>query len=152
MSTRSQIAIMDKGGSVRSVYCHSDGYLEWNGVKLANHYNSRELAEKLISNGNISVLYENCDGAPGHEWGNAVPGQTVFYGRDRGEKGQDARTYAGVTNWMDYIKNEWAEFAYIWVNDEWYVTEMKYDNQDEPFFTQLRPLVAALDSVVSEVA
>ena len=152
MSTRSQIAIMDEGGKVRSVYCHSDGYLEWNGVKLQNHYNSREMAEKLIAGGNISCLYEHIDAPAGHSFENRVEGHTVFYGRDRGEEGQEARTYDGIIPWMSMLRSNWAEFAYIWVNDEWYVSQLKYDVDDCAFMTDLRPLATELDKVVSEVA
>ena len=37
MSTRSSIAIKH-GDRIKSIYCHSDGYLEYNGRVLLEHY------------------------------------------------------------------------------------------------------------------
>jgi hypothetical protein len=45
MSTRSRIAIENHHGTVTSIYCHFDGYLEGVGKKLFNHYD-REKTEK----------------------------------------------------------------------------------------------------------
>ena len=36
MATRSTISIQKKDGTIRSVYCHWDGYCEYNGVLLYN--------------------------------------------------------------------------------------------------------------------
>ena len=38
MGTRSTIAIHNKNGEIKSVYCHWDGYYEHNGVILYNFY------------------------------------------------------------------------------------------------------------------
>ena len=38
MSTRSRIAIKQNDGTYKSIYCHSDGYLEHNGYILYNYY------------------------------------------------------------------------------------------------------------------
>ena len=40
MSTRSRIGLQLANGSVLSVYCHWDGYPEFNGVKLVNFPNN----------------------------------------------------------------------------------------------------------------
>ena len=50
MGTRSRIAI-EKDGKVKSMYCHWDGYLEYNGKMLFDYYNSEEKAEALVNNG-----------------------------------------------------------------------------------------------------
>ena len=38
MATRSTIAKLGKDGIIKAVYCHNDGYLEYNGKMLNEHY------------------------------------------------------------------------------------------------------------------
>ena len=61
MSTRSLIALKQKDGSIKSIYCHWDGYLEYNGMILLNYYNDYDKVNKLIDLGNISQLGTNPD-------------------------------------------------------------------------------------------
>lgn len=56
MSTRSTIGIRHNDGSVNKIYCHWDGYLEWNGAILQKYYNTADKVEKLMSLGNLSSL------------------------------------------------------------------------------------------------
>ena len=71
MATRSRIAIENQDGTVDSIYCHFDGYLEGVGKTLFNHYDQEKL-EKLLELGDISSLGESTI-------------DTVAYCRDRGE-------------------------------------------------------------------
>ena len=48
MSTRSTIAIELADGTVKQVYCHSDGYLSYNGRILFEHYSDPAKLEELI--------------------------------------------------------------------------------------------------------
>jgi hypothetical protein len=59
MGTRSRIGIQLADESILSVYCHYDGYPEFNGVKLVEHFNSRDAATELIDGGDISCLWTN---------------------------------------------------------------------------------------------
>jgi len=59
MGTRSRIGLELSDGSVISSYCHWDGYPEFNGVKLVEHFNSYEKAAELIDLGDISCLWTN---------------------------------------------------------------------------------------------
>ena len=72
MATRSRIAIEHQDGTVTSIYCHFDGYLEHNGKILQNHFQDREKVEQLIALGDLSSLYESIE-------------NTIAYHRDRGE-------------------------------------------------------------------
>lgn len=56
MSTRSTIGIRHEDGSVTKIYCHSDGYIEWNGSILQKYYNNAVKVEKLLTLGNLSCL------------------------------------------------------------------------------------------------
>ena len=56
MSTRSYIGIEEPNGEVTFVYCHSDGYLEYNGLILAKHWQDLESVRALVGHGGISSL------------------------------------------------------------------------------------------------
>ena len=56
MSTRSTIGIVRGYNDTTRIYCHSDGYLEWNGAILQKYYNTAEKVEKLLALGNLSCL------------------------------------------------------------------------------------------------
>lgn len=56
MSTRSTIGIRHEDGSVTKIYCHWDGYIEWNGAILQKYYNTADKVEKLLALGNLSSL------------------------------------------------------------------------------------------------
>ncbi len=58
MSTRSRIAVLQENdGSVKSVYCHWDGYLSGVGVTLLNHYNTYQRANAVVALGGLSSLH-----------------------------------------------------------------------------------------------
>jgi hypothetical protein len=59
MATRSRIGLELADGSVLSAYHHWDGYPEWLGRILRTHYNSKELAAKLIDGGDMSSCWTN---------------------------------------------------------------------------------------------
>ena len=59
MATRSRIAIENEDGTVTSIYCHWDGYVDHNGMILQEHYNERSKVEALIALGDISYLDAN---------------------------------------------------------------------------------------------
>lgn len=56
MSTRCRIGILQDGGSIKSIYCHFDGYPEGVGVTLLNDYTDVEKINKLLDLGDISCL------------------------------------------------------------------------------------------------
>ena len=55
MGTRSRIGIAI-GDQVVSVYCHYDGYIQHNGRKLVEKFNTPELVHDLINGGDMSSL------------------------------------------------------------------------------------------------
>ena len=70
-----------------------DGYLTYNGAMLLDHYNSKERIDKLLSFGNMISLNINIEPDPSkpHTFDDRQEDVAVFYGRDRGEKGQEAQ-------------------------------------------------------------
>lgn len=116
MSTRSYIGIELDDGRIMGSYCHSDGYLTYNGAMLLDHYSDRAKVEKLISFGDMTALNENIDPFPGceHNFDHRQEGVTVFYGRDRGEKGTEPR----IVDLKDINSpDSWIEYCYVYGKD-----------------------------------
>jgi hypothetical protein len=87
MATRSRIAIEKQDGTVDSIYCHSDGYIDGVGKTLFKNYSDREKVEKLIELGDLSSLRSQIEPDPTkpHTFNNPQDDVTVAYHRDRGE-------------------------------------------------------------------
>ena len=62
MGTRSTIALEFADGTVQSVYCHWDGYLEHNGQILLKHYSDPFKLRDLIDLGGFSSLEATVEG------------------------------------------------------------------------------------------
>jgi len=98
MATRSNIAIEREDGSVEMIYCHYDGYPEYNGKMLEEHYTDVDKVEKLISLGSISSLREEVEPQSGsaHSFESPDPNVTVAYHRDRGEDLQAPAKFVNI--------------------------------------------------------
>ena len=88
MSTNAFIGIRENN-SITYIYNHSDGYVEYLGRMLLEHYNSEEKAKALVELGDVSVVKEKLSPAEGtvhnFDYNKRQEGVSVFYGRDRGE-------------------------------------------------------------------
>ena len=128
MSTNASISIMNKGGSMETIYNHWDGYLEGLGNMLLTHYTSEEKVRELIALGNVS--YVDCMVNPStttHSFENPEKDVTVAYGRDRGETDQEAKQF---DSFVEYSKSGMIqECNYIFnTNDgSWYFFEVHRD-------------------------
>ena len=58
MATRATIAKLDNNG-VKAIYLHSDGYLEYAGRILDEHYRDESKLNELLAHGDVSSLNEN---------------------------------------------------------------------------------------------
>ena len=119
MGTRSTIAVVRADGSVKSVYCHWDGYLRHNGQVLLDGYNSQELAEKVTSLGDISFLDKRYDPIGHHTFDNAEEGTTIVYSRDRGEFDSLGNTFSNID--LYYVNNPNQGFDYLYKDGQWTV-------------------------------
>jgi hypothetical protein len=59
MSTRGRIGIELADGSILSIYSHFDSYSEGLGVKLVEHFNTKEKVQELVDLGDISCIWTN---------------------------------------------------------------------------------------------
>lgn len=120
MSTRSLISIEQEDGKFKTIYCHSDGYLEHNGALLIDHYKEREKIEELLALGDISILAEKVHPNPElpHSFGydDRQENVVVAYHRDRGETGVEAKVYSE----HELLNQGWIDYVYVFTpNDEW---------------------------------
>lgn len=127
-STRSYVGRIDKDGTIHAVYVHSDGYPEWVGKVLQNHYQDEKKIDKLLSLGKsgISSLESEISGAPGHSFNRPVKDQTVFYGRDRGQNGDMTISANNYDRFYQDAFNA-ADYVYLWDEDnkKWVYTDRK---------------------------
>jgi hypothetical protein len=122
MGTRSRIGYETENGAVYSIYCHWDGYPSHNGEILQNHYQDDEKIRALMELGNLSSLAESIDAPPGHSFDNRIEGHSVFYGRDRGETGQEHTTDDSRAAFFARARDGWEEYAYLRVAGEWWIS------------------------------
>ena len=129
--TRWNVAVEMPNGKVTAVYGHYDGYPQYVGKILKKYYSQggkvRDLV-KLGKQGN-STLDKSMKGGKDHSFNNPKDGETVFYGRDRGEKGNMTRTYK---NREEFGRKFGEEFGYVWSMKErkWYYFDHR-GNQKE---------------------
>lgn len=123
MATRGTIAVVHKNGTVSQVYAHWDNYLSGTGQTLMDHYNSQELAESLVTVGDISSV------------GNTVE-TTEYYGRDRGEDEVEARVFTDLDGYYSGLQTQ--EYNYLFANGEWLV---EYDDSDGEYVSLQQALL-----------
>ena len=129
MATRATIAKLDNNG-VKAIYLHSDGYLEYTGRILDEHYRDESKLNELLAHGDVSSLNENI--------GEKLPfndymlfhekKQCRFYGRDRGEDKKEAATLKDENELIKFATEKCdAEYIYMFAYGSWYVYDV-YNN------------------------
>ena len=152
MGTRSRIGVMH-GNKVKSIYCHWDGYLHFNGRILQESYDSAR-ANQLVALGDLSSLRAKI--GEKHAFSKfELPTEEVeafetltenwctFYGRDRGEKGTEFEVDHTFAEFLERVDGCGAEYYYIMENGEWYCGSM---HERDPFYQRLVLLSQALES------
>ena len=152
MGTRSRIGVMH-GDNVKSIYCHWDGYLGFNGEILQEHYDSAK-ANNLVALGDMSSLrpelgekhaFSQFDVSA--EEIEAYKAQTenwcTFYGRDRGEKGTEYKVATTFDQFLEQCDNCGAEYYYIMKDGVWYVGDTY---ESTPLSKKLTVLAEALQA------
>jgi len=126
MSTRSNIAIElpdknpvvnSRGGKVKVIYVHSDGYPYGVGKCLVDNYNRRELAELLFEHGDASYLGDTID-------------ECSFYGRDWDRDEEPAKIHRDEWMYMYNMRGDChIEYIYIFKDNRWHVSTSEYINE-----------------------
>ena len=120
MGTRSRIGIQLADESILSIYCHYDGYPEFNGVKLQEHFNSYELATELIDGGDISCLWTD------ERWNDNGSAKNAEYGPQYYSQRGDNCPPRIDSNLKQYLTDGAEEYAYLFKDGEW----VCYNTQD----------------------
>lgn len=122
MATRGTIAVQHADGTVSQIYVHWDSYLDGVGATLLAYYNQYALALRLVSGGDISSLDNSFE-------------STMFYGRDRGEEGTDAREFKNFDSYVDNFNPQ--EYNYLWKDGAWTVEHYDTGGAYEPLASQV---------------
>jgi hypothetical protein len=104
MGTRSRVAVMH-GDVCKSVYCHYDGYLDYTGRILQEHYDSIR-ANELVARGDNSGVKETID-------------EMNFYS-DRGEEDVSWQVAHSFEEFLEQVESCWAEYYYVMRDGVWY--------------------------------
>lgn len=122
MSTHFTVAVQNEDGSVRQVYGHFDGYVAHAGRILLEHYSDRAKLNKLIDEGEISVLDKEIGEKHAFNSAERPEGVCTFYHRDRDEELR-VNTYASFQDFCQAKKQYSQEYDYIYtLANEWIVT------------------------------
>jgi hypothetical protein len=126
MSTQSFIGIELKDGTIKSIYCHSDGYLEGVGMTLFEHFQDSRKIKKMIKLGGLSSLGAHVEIPQGqeHSFEKRLNNVCCFYTRDRGEP----LSIMKYDDLQDYLENSDNGYDYLYKTQEkaWFML-----NQDK---------------------
>ena len=118
MATRSNIGIVNLDKSITGIYCHWDGYPEYVGKMLLNHYNNDDIVNGLMNLGDLSILSESLYSDNNrHTFNNPQDGVCVAYGRDRGDTGSDSRTFEDLGEYEHFGSG--VDYQYLFENGKW---------------------------------
>ena len=137
MATRARIGLKLEDGSIISAYHHWDGYPEWLGVTLKEHYNTKEDIAKLIDGGNMSSCYsDNQYDEEKQEFVKNDP-KPEYYGGDD-ERPRLSRNFTQFA--FDSKSGE--EYLYLFVDNEWngFSLDHKYYEDGEILDTKVNPV------------
>ena len=138
MATRARIGLKLEDGSIISAYHHWDGYPEWLGVTLKEHYNKKEDIAKLIEGGNMSSCYsDNQYDEKKQEFVKNDP-KPEYYGGDD-ERPRLSRNFTQFA--FDSKSGE--EYLYLFVDNEWngFSLDHKYSEENwEILDTKVNPV------------
>ena len=133
MGTRSTIGIENGDGTTTYIYCHHDGYLDYNGRMLIEHYNTQERVEALVALGGLSSLNEEIS-------------VCVAYHRDSGEEFRQEKISSSYYNIQSMGNAHWADFVYLWKDGEWFYQRFRYID-GEFFASEWRNLKEAVENL-----
>lgn len=144
MSTRCRIGIENKDGTITSIYCHHDGYVE-NGVgeKLSVYYTDESKIRELMKLGDISSLgtepVSNPDAWKMPQMASGSFEQLVKLCMDLHPdnmcdtyktRGEDcpAKIHRDIKEYQKCSRDGWGEYTYLFKNGTWFVLE--YDDEE----------------------
>ena len=117
MGTRSLIGKQLNDGSILGVYCHYDGYPEYNGRMLRDHFDTDEKVNKLIDGGDMSCTWTNAG------WNNeTLPESGPLHYTARGEslESNAPQLYKDLNEFLCAADDNYgAEYTYHYTSAGW---------------------------------
>jgi hypothetical protein len=144
MGTRSRVGVMH-GNVCKSVYCHYDGYLDYTGRILLEHYDSTK-ANMLVARGDNSGVKETLE-------------EMNFY-EPTEPTGEDVQEFVNSTPWsvahtfeefLEQVEGCCGEYYYVMRDGEWYAGAV-YATQGliKGGLVPLREAIAILEAAEAE--
>ena len=124
MSTNARIGYVLQDDSILSVYHHWDGYPQWLGVMLNEHYNTDEKVRELIDGGNMSSCYSTSVWNKETEKFDECEGHPEYYGGNS-EAPQISQTMQDLAEIDDG-----QEFFYLWLKGDWHCYSIDYKRDE----------------------
>lgn len=128
MATRSRIAMEMEDGTVKSIYCHWDGYPEHNGRILMEFYSNPDKVKDLIELGRLSVLAPILESDGPHSFNSPQDGVVVAYHRDRGED-LVIEEHSSVS---DFFNGDIEEYGYLFTQEGQWLCKSAYAEYKTP--------------------
>lgn len=154
MSTRSRIGIKNSDGTVKSIYCHHDGYPSHVGKILVEHYLDKSKVEQLLELGDMSSLgfepisnpraWEDDYGSPldgdswAKHWHEQHPESMCDTYKTRGED-CPAIDSADTEEYIKDAAESWCDFVYLYDYNTWLVFPLFGNNP------KWKPVIKALE-------
>jgi hypothetical protein len=113
MATRSYIGVRNLDSTVDYIYCHFDGYPEYNGKILTEHYSNINRVNELLNLGDLSVLGKFI--GEKNDFNDRVRDTCLAYGRDRGESNVDKKN----DDYDKLITDQSVDYVYVFDGDYW---------------------------------
>ena len=130
MATRSRIGMEQEDGSVKSIYCHFDGYPSHNGRILNESFKDHDKVKSLIELGDISFLRREVEPTGPHSFSSPQEGVKVAYHRDRGEE-HNSKKDKSVSA---FFASQSESYIYMFTQEgEWLVRSSGSDNDPMTF-------------------
>jgi hypothetical protein len=144
MGTRSRVGVMH-GNVCKSVYCHYDGYLDYTGRILLEHYDSTK-ANMLVARGDNSGVKETLE-------------EMNFY-EPTEPTGEDVQEFVNSTPWsvahtfeefLDQVEGCCGEYYYVMRDGVWYAGAV-YATQGliKGGLVPLREAIASIEAAEAE--
>jgi hypothetical protein len=137
MATRGTIAVQFPNGTIKQIYTHWDSYPEHNGRILKQFYSTPELAQELISHGDLSALGDYINPVGTHSFKDPEENCCVYYGRDRGESNTAARVFNNWTVFTRERSTEEYDYFYSIEHNRWYLLNARAEYTE--YLTELDP-------------
>ena len=133
MSTNARIGIELKDGSILSAYHHWDGYPQWLGKTLKEHYTTREAVAELIDGGDMSCCWtkDRWTGkqvAPYVNENKEVAEYGPQYYSQRGERDIEPILNSNLIEYLEEDSVGWIEYVYVFNQfNEWICYDLAGD-------------------------